>query len=110
RNIVPQFYGRCLSIYSSDQRVHVAADGDWLVPVWMAVILQRAAGFDYVPQMSFPPVPALVNGQAIQYGLIGSLLQIQIQRGIDPHARLMHLVSAIFLLQVTTYFLHKIRC
>ncbi len=54
-------------------------------------------------------MPALIGGRAVEHGLVGRALQVEIERRVDAQARAMHLVDAILALQLPPHLLHKVR-
>ena len=88
-----------------DHGMNVVAGAGLYHPVRMPVILDGAARGEHVfqlsrPVLTHPAATALVGGQAIGHGGIGGFLQVQVERGFDPHARLVHLVGAEAIVQL----------
>ena len=54
-------------------------------------------------------MPALVSRHAIEHRLLSGILQVGIERGVNPQAALVHLVAAITLLQIAADLLEKPR-
>ncbi len=92
-----------------DQRVRVISGIQLRVPVRMLIARQGLAFEKNIRQTSLPAVPALINRQTIEHRLVCCALPIYVERGIDPQSPFMHLVGAVFVLQITSHFLYKIR-
>src|SRR3974390_506565 len=65
----------------------------------MAVITQSGAGLDRVFKAAFPSMTPLIGCNAVQDSLIRSLLQVQIESGIDTKAGFMNLFGAESLIE-----------
>ena len=59
--------------------------------------------------MALPSVAAFVGGESVEYCLVRSSLQFDIERSVDLEAALVHLVRAVFVLKVAANLLDKIR-
>ena len=86
--------------HARDQRVNVVAGAGRDGPVGMPVGVERGAAGEDVFELALPSVAALVGGQAVEHGAVGRLLQVQIERGVDAQAGLVHLFGAEALFQL----------
>src|SRR2546421_9032735 len=87
----------------------VAVDLRFIVPIGMSVLFDGQPLGQNVFQMSFPSVPALVGGKAIEHRLVGGFLQVHVERGVNLQPALMDLVSAVLPLQVAANLFDKVR-
>ena len=65
----------------------------------MLVVLERGAVGKHVFELALPAVTALVGGESVSQGVVGGLLQVEIERGVDAQAGLVHLLGAESLFQ-----------
>ena len=87
-----------------DESMNVVAGSSGYSPVGMAIVIERARRsartFSSLPR---PAAPALVGGQAVGHGAIGRLLQVEIERGVDAQAGLVHLFGAEALFELAPH-------
>ena len=82
----------------------------WIVvPVRMLIFFEDGALSYHILQMVFPAMAALVSGQAVEHRLVRGLLQIHVERGVNPQPALVDLVAAVLAFQVAADLFHKIR-
>ena len=74
----------------------------------MVEAVERDALGEDVAQFSFPAMAAFVGSETIENRVIGGLLQVHIEDGIDAKSAFVHLVGAILVFQIAADFLHKI--
>ena len=75
----------------------------------MLVVGERRVAGQNILQMASPAVTALIGGQAVEHGAVGGVLQVHIERGVNPQAAFVNLVAAVFAFQIAADFLDKIR-
>ena len=100
--------------HAGDHGMHVVAGAGFRGPIGMLVVLNGdAAGKDIFqlagPALTHPAVPPLVDGEAVGDGAIGCFLEVQIERGFDLQAGLMHLFGSEAFLQLLPDLLLKPR-
>ena len=78
-----------------------------IFPIAVAVILQPLAALQNIFQLALPAVPPLISGHAIEHGLTRGLLQVEVERGVNPQSPLVNLVAAVFVLEIAANVFHK---
>src|ERR1700682_6266248 len=63
--------------------VNVSVGIGLVIPVEVSVFFDGQALGENVLQMSLPAMPALIGGEAVEERLVGGLLQIHIERGVN---------------------------
>ncbi len=94
------------------KRQHAGHDGVNVIsgvvgkgPVGMLVVLNGDAIVQNVLYPAAPAMTAFVSGQAIGHGVVGGLLQVEIEGGVDPQAGLVHFFAAEALFEFAAHFL-----
>src|SRR5215467_12287445 len=59
--------------------------------------------------MTFPSMTALIGCETVQHRLIGSSLQVHVERCMHPQATLVNLVTPVLVLKVTPNLFHEVR-
>ena len=76
-------------------------------PVGMLVILQGHALRQHILLRALPAVAALVGGDTIEDGMVGNLLQVDVEGGFYAQACFVHLFSAELLFELAADFFDK---
>jgi len=71
----------------------------------MPVVVEGEAVVEDVLDACLPAVAALVRCHAVDNGLVGNLLQVEVEGSVDAQAGLMHLFAAEALLQLAPHLL-----
>ena len=87
--------------------VHVVSGVSGHRPVRVFVVLDRGASLQDVVELALPSVAPLVGGKPVANGLVRGLLQIEIERGVDAEAGLMHLLGAEALFKLAAHLFLK---
>ena len=89
--------------------MHVSVDFGLLIPIRIGVFVELLTLGDYVQEMAAPAMAALVDGEAVEQHLARQLLQIHVERGVNPQTVFVHLIAAIFRLEIAPDFFHIVR-
>src|SRR5579862_3675699 len=88
--------------------MNIAVDLRFILPIRMLVGRERSSVVKYVVEMTLPSVSAFICRYAIEYSVIGDLLQIGIQSCVNAQPTFVYLIGAVFIFQITPNLLHKI--
>src|SRR5579863_5707188 len=90
--------------HAGDDGVDVVAWRGFHGPVRVGVGLDEGAGGEDVFELALPAVAALVGGEAVHDGVVGGLLQIEVEGGLDAQAGFVDLFGAEALFELAADF------